>query len=441
MDKPKYKTFSAVVPAYNEAKRCCHVLTELLKIKALSELVFVDDGSTDDTEKKIQQFLSDSRFIYVQHKKNKGKGVALKTGLDKAKNEVILFIDADLENITAQKINKIIAPVLNDEVDVARGAFKLARGRVTEIAVKPMMRILFPDMYFDQPISGQVCAKKDFLMTIDFESKWGVDIGILIDAISAGQRIVEVDIGKLEHKARTTVEKAEMAEQVLHTMIQKAGLIHHKYNLVVFTLDDTLIPAKSLQLIFKKLGIVEPIEKNIDSSEQEEISFNDFLIRNAKLFNGIETEKIEKICQEVPLAKYAHEVISALKKRKYQVALISSNFSPIVKPIAKRLGVSIYSCVELAEKNGIIKSEITSHSRDRWLGKDMEVAFKGALSSIMRRAIVKASQTIMVASSERSIPLMKSVGLAIAYKPKSKELKEVADKTISLHAELLAIIE
>jgi len=441
MNKLKYPKFTAVVPVYNEASRFPHVVKELLKIKELEGLILVDDGSSDNSPEAASQFKADTRFHFIQHKKNKGKGVALKTGLQKAKSEIILFLDGDLENISYQKIRKIVMPVLQDEVDVSRGAFRRARGRVTEYAVKPMMRILFPEMYFEQPISGQVCAKKEFLGTVDLETNYGVDIGILFDAIQSGQRIKEVDIGWLEHKANTEANITKMSEQVLETMIKKAGLIHHKYNLVIFTLDETLIPSASIQNIFKKLAVDVGIAKNQEMLDKDKIGFDKFLISNARLFSGISSEKIIEVCKDATLAKYAQEVISALKKRKYQVAIISSNYSPIVAPLAKRLGVSIYSSVELIEKNGLLTGDISQHSKDRWMNGDIESGFEKAMASAIRKAGVKASQTIMVANSKRSIPIMKSAGLSIAYRPKSSELKEVADKTISVLAEILAIIE
>lgn len=440
MQKAAYGKFSAVVPAYNESKRCGRVIEELLKIQELAELIFVNDGSTDKTESVIKKYQSDPRFIYIKHPKNKGKGAALKTGVNTARNKIILFLDADLENITATKIKKIVKPVLDDEVDVSRGAFRLARGRVTELAVKPMMRVLFPSLYFDQPISGQVCAKKDFLKQISFEEKWGVDIGILLDAIQLGQRIVEVNIGKLEHKARTINEKAEMAEQVLQTMIEKAGLIRHKYKLVIFTLDNTLLDAKGLKTIFSQLGILSKLEKNKNLLDRDKITPKEYLERNASLFAGFSVEQIGNLCQQVPLARYAGEVIASLQKRQFKVGILSSNFSPIANAIAQRLGIRSVNCVQLEAKDGLLTGRISPTSSG-WLTDKMEDAFKQAFRNIIRREKAKFLETIMVAGNEKSMPLLRMAGLGIAYKPNSKALKDNAEKTISLHAELLALVE
>jgi HAD superfamily phosphoserine phosphatase-like hydrolase len=409
-------------------------------VKEASEIIVVDDGSIDNTEKKIAR-IKDSRVIYVRHKKNKGKGGALKTGVDKAKNEVILFLDADLRNMKPYKIKKIAEPVLKDEVDLSRAKFKRARGRVTEYAVKPLMRILFPEMNFEQPITGQICGKKEFFKSVDLEKKYGVDIGILFDAINAGQRIIEVDIGKLEHKANSEDNIAEMSRQVLETMIKKAGLIQHKYKLVVLTLDETLINRQTLKAIYEKIDISGEINKARYDFELGIISFKEMSSRIVKRFNELDLGKVVELVNGAPLTKYAHEVIEALKKRKYQVAIVSSNFSPIVEPIAKRLGVDIVDCIYLEKKNGKYTGNISQASLERWFLDNGDLTFDKAFNRILKLTKTKSLETIMVANSKKSIPLQKVAGLSVAYKPKDKELKIMADKTINVLAEILALVE
>lgn len=437
------KKFSAIVPAYNEAERCEHVICELLKTDNLGELIFVDDGSTDNTEAVIQKYKDNPLFVYIKHSCNLGKGAALKKGLDASKNDIILFLDADLENITSEKISKIVMPVINDEVDVARGAFTRARGRVTEYAVKPMMQILFPESHYRQPISGQVCAKKEFLKQIDFEDRYGVDIGILFDAIQEGQRIIEVDIGELIHKANPDSNITEMSRQVLETMIKKAGLIQHKYKLIVFTLDETLIARSALKNIYSKLGLSDKIKNSVDQFRQNKISSGRNIRNMAKTLKGTSLEKIEKIVYNAPLTQYAIEVIGALQRRRYKVVIISSNFSPIVQCIARRLGVNQDSvdCIYLEHKDGILTGKISAASQKRWFNKKGDIVFGPSLKQILRSNKTKAIETIMVANSPKAIPLQNTVGLSIAYNPKNKKLRNIADKTINVLAEILALVE
>ena len=330
---------------------------------------------------------------------------------------------------------------MRDEVDVSRATFTRDRGRVTEYAVKPMMKVLFPDKDFTQPISGQVCAKKEFLERIDLEKKYGVDIGILFDAIQEGQRIVEVDIGKLEHKANNEENIAEMARQVLETMIQKAGLIQHKYKLVIFTFDHTLIQKKTLDWIYEKLGISSSIVRLQKQFSGDTLNYIDYAKEVAKLFKGKHVGDVNEVCLAAPMVKYAPEVINALKKRKYQVAMISSNFSAFVVPVSRQIGIEMIDCIYFEEKSGQYTGKITVPSLEKWSARDLESAFHKAFARITARAKVKPAESIMVANSPAWIPVFAKMGLSIAYRPDNPILKETADKTINVLPEILALIE
>jgi len=441
MIKKYTNTISAIIPAFNEAKTIDLVIREVLKLHEVKELIVVDDGSTDKTREKLEIYQDNPRFVYVCHTKNRGKGAALRTGVKKAKKDIVLLLDADLMNITTTKIRKIIRPVLKDEVDIARAGFRLARGRVTEMAVKPMMSILFPHLKFDQPISGQICAKKSFLEKISFENRWGVDIGILFDAIYAGARMVEVNIGKLEHKARKDNEKAEMAKQVLETMIKKAGLIQHKYKLITFDLDEILLPANSMKIIHKKLMLTDQMKKLKLQLAQEEIDFRSYVQAVAALYKGKTVIEIDRACANIPLTKYAFEVIAALKRRKYQVAIVSSNFSPIIKAIAKRLEIETYDGIYFEEKNSTLTGKVTTASVERWTTKDLDEALNKAFLRTTQRLKIKPKQTIAVALGNKSTLALSSAGMGICYKSIGKELSDIAVKTINVLPEILAIVE
>src|SRR3989338_4298988 len=87
---------SLVIPAYNEEKTIAHVIKQAKLVKDISEIIVVDDGSKDRTS-KIAKNLG---VEVIKHHKNLGKGEALKTGISHARGTIILFLDADLKNIT-----------------------------------------------------------------------------------------------------------------------------------------------------------------------------------------------------------------------------------------------------------------------------------------------------------------------------------------------------
>ena len=94
--------YSVIVPAYNEG---ASIRVNLLKIKETLdtyedsyEILAVDDGSSDNTKNEILSASSeDPRIRYAGYEKNRGKGGAIKHGVEQAKGDVIGFIDADLD--------------------------------------------------------------------------------------------------------------------------------------------------------------------------------------------------------------------------------------------------------------------------------------------------------------------------------------------------------
>jgi glycosyltransferase involved in cell wall biosynthesis len=91
---------SIVSPVYNGGKhiyRNIHeTLKELEKIGVPFELIIVDDGSTDNTFEEAS-LVKDGRVRIIHYEKNKGKGNALRRGLDAAKGELVTFLDSDLD--------------------------------------------------------------------------------------------------------------------------------------------------------------------------------------------------------------------------------------------------------------------------------------------------------------------------------------------------------
>jgi len=246
------KKVTLIIPALNEEKTIDRVIKRAQLVKEISEIIVIDDGSRDKTAAVAKK----EGVIVIRHHENLGKGEAIKTGIYHANGEILLFLDADLENITPEKIRALILPILRNKADFTKATFTRARGRVTEFAIKPMMRILYPETSFKQPISGQFAARKKFMRNITIEPKWGIDISILLDAIKHGQRVVEVNLGELIHKKRADSEVAETSRQVMETILKKSGFICSKHKLIIFS-DNVLFsnykPKKNMLLVLNKL--------------------------------------------------------------------------------------------------------------------------------------------------------------------------------------------
>lgn len=103
--KPKLQV-SCIIPFYNEGERLHDVLAEVVKIHQLSEIICVDDASSDDQSAAIKQRFPSIQLIRLTE--NQGKSGAVKEGLQYATGDYILLIDADLQNLQYAEIDKAI---------------------------------------------------------------------------------------------------------------------------------------------------------------------------------------------------------------------------------------------------------------------------------------------------------------------------------------------
>lgn len=217
-DKNKNLTVSVIIPAFNEEKTVAHVVKVVKSLNYINEVIVVDDGSSDQTA----TLASKAGATVITHMKNRGKGAAIKTGFKNSKGDIVVFLDADLQNLTKTQVDNIIKPIMNGDADITKTKFKREAGRVTELTAKPLLNFFFPEIKFDQPLSGQFAAKRKFLNKIKLEDDYGVDVGIVLDADVLGMRVKEVDIGKIDHIMSTLTELNLVATEVVRTIVDRA---------------------------------------------------------------------------------------------------------------------------------------------------------------------------------------------------------------------------
>lgn len=116
---------SVLVPVFNERDTVLDVLEAVKATGIVSEIVVVDDGSTDGTRDVLGQLDDDEVVRVIFHEKNAGKGAALRTAMRAATGEVLLIQDADLEYHPRQ-YPKLLAPIEAGETDVVYGSRFLA---------------------------------------------------------------------------------------------------------------------------------------------------------------------------------------------------------------------------------------------------------------------------------------------------------------------------
>ena len=112
---------SVVIPVFNEISTVEEVVRRVRNSGVSCEIVLVDDGSTDGTRQLLENWRGQSDLIVLFHDANLGKGAALRTGFAKARGEVLVIQDADLE-YDPQDFVPLLQPIIEDQADVVYGS-------------------------------------------------------------------------------------------------------------------------------------------------------------------------------------------------------------------------------------------------------------------------------------------------------------------------------
>jgi glycosyltransferase involved in cell wall biosynthesis len=205
---------SVLIPVYNEERTLERLLDAVEERPEVSELVIVDDGSTDRTP----EILSGREFTVpvqvIRHERNRGKGAALRTAISAAKGEVALVQDADLEYDPAE-FPLLLAPIERGRAEVVYGSRSFAAHSAYSFwfVIGNKLVTLWTNVLFNSYLSDmETCYKLMPLSvwrSLDLRSD-GFDIEPEITAklLKSGHRIYEVPIsyaarGRVEGKKLT----------------------------------------------------------------------------------------------------------------------------------------------------------------------------------------------------------------------------------------------
>lgn len=120
-------TVSVVIPVFNEASFIVETISRIQASNVVSEIVIVDDGSTDGTSEILQRLNSTPGSVVIHHDHNRGKGMALRTGFAACTGDVIIIQDADLE-YDPRDYPKLLGPILDGNADVVYGSRMTGEG-------------------------------------------------------------------------------------------------------------------------------------------------------------------------------------------------------------------------------------------------------------------------------------------------------------------------
>jgi glycosyltransferase involved in cell wall biosynthesis len=197
-------SLSVVMPVYNEAATIGKVVGNVLARPEVTEMVVVDDASSDGTWAELQRLtaLHPERLRVFRHERNLGKGAALKTGFATATGDVVLVQDADLEYDPAD-YPRLLEPIVRDAADAVFGS-RFIGGSSHRVlyfwhSLGNRFLTLLSNMVTDLNLTDMECGYKVFRrnllknITIE-EPRFGFEPEIVAKIARSGARIYEVSV-------------------------------------------------------------------------------------------------------------------------------------------------------------------------------------------------------------------------------------------------------
>jgi glucosyl-3-phosphoglycerate synthase len=229
---------SVVLPALNEERTVGGIVSVIRRelmagapTALVDELVVLDSGSTDRTAA-----VAAAAGAEVVHRDDvlprlpalPGKGEVLWRSLLVTSGDIVCFVDADLVDFSSDFVSGVIGPLLTDPrlrlvkamYDRPLGDDPTGGGRVTELVARPLLNLHWPRLAgFVQPLGGEYAARRTLLEQLPFPVGYGVELGLLIDALhTAGlDALAQVDVGVRRHRHQDGQALGRMAAAIHHT--------------------------------------------------------------------------------------------------------------------------------------------------------------------------------------------------------------------------------
>jgi glucosyl-3-phosphoglycerate synthase len=275
-------SISVVLPARNEASTVGLIVDKLRRelverVPLIDELVVMDSGSADETASVAAAagaWVVRQNEVLTPLIDRPGKGEALWKSLYVTHGDVVVFIDADLEQFDPQFAVGLLGPLLADpSVEFVKAFYDrplkagqtimpAGGGRVTELMARPLLNLHWPHLAgIVQPLAGEYAGRRSLLERVPFVSGYGVEIAMLVDVFElAGlSAMAQVDLGSRRHRNSSDAALGQMSAQVylaLLSRIERHGLgmmtVDASYELTQFARDgDSFVPTTT------DVGVIE----------------------------------------------------------------------------------------------------------------------------------------------------------------------------------------
>ncbi len=235
---------SLCIPTLNEEKTIGKEIvlfrSELMaRFPLLDEIAVIDSGSIDNTLEIAKSFGADTYLaseILPKMDHKKGKGENLWKAIYQLEGDIIVYIDADIKNIHPRFAYGLLAPLIyNKETKYVKafydrplafseGIRPSGGGRVTEILIRPLFSLFFPELSaIIQPLSGEYAVRREVLENLSFPIGYGVETAHLLDVYRKYglEAFAQTDLDQRVHRNQDTISLGKMSFGILQTFLHR----------------------------------------------------------------------------------------------------------------------------------------------------------------------------------------------------------------------------
>ncbi|MGI5939707.1 MAG: glycosyltransferase [Thermoleophilia bacterium] len=457
------ETISVIIPVLNAANTIERLVSLVRRDPRVVEVLVIDGGSVDGTYEMAVR-----AGARVTMSSLLGKGVAMTDGLEVATGDMILFLDGDILETGHNLVEEMISPLVNGGADLVKATFIYDPGRVTVLTARPLLGTFFPEIAgFGQPISGLIAARRSFIKNIPLEDDYGVDVGLLIDAVVArNARVVEVDVGRVEYEDRSLEAMGEIAREVTQVVLDRAwrherlninqivrareseqrtnaslvpsaSHIHEHRRFALLGMDGVLLDGRFIIELAERIGAQSELALILGSKLLREVERTRAI---ASLFKGVFWEVFEETARSMPLMEGAVDTVVTLRKAGYRVGVISGSFHVAAEIIRRRVFADFSVAHVMHFRNHTATGDLTLSPLmlDTNGCSEHDCCKSNVIRQLQVTAGLLPKSTLAVGDGINDICMLREAGISVAFRPKSDLVKNAA--TYTLNGSLLDVL-